>query len=423
MIENQVEIQNEDNCSFSLIHGDIEHRKSVVNEICHNKELNKDVGRRTASKKQQNRYNKLLKNCPFNRMVKDFVTGRYGEAGNHLQYKYKLDNVAMKNLIKYIYGFNFNHTLSPLYMNYHNKINTIKTKKIMSKHKSLHDDYYYLVTLTSPSLEANITDVDTLTDINRKGNEKINNLFKVIKKEFDVDGIIKKFEMTFNYVNGKAMYHPHYHLLISFPKECFRKYSIEKDGVITVKSLSTRIFEYWHDNYLMEYFHEVTENSCTNKSCDRTKCNGNYAKEYAKDKYCHEKCNVAYTLGDYRAAYDFRRAYDKNLAKEIAGYISKATLTDHLKTQEIFDFAYKFFHRKRVLTFLGSFKAVNKLLKLDDEEIEDDEAEYSHTITFYWYKGKYNLDIIKKLDVTGFREDRPSGLDNSTSTRKECFYS
>lgn len=322
----------------------------------------------------QRRYDKMLSNSKENRMVKDFCNGNYSSAGKNICYLYNSSNG--KN--KYLYGYNFNHTLSPFYMNWLTNQNLAKVLAIMKKYyEEYNQNNLFFVTLTMPNVSCDINKIDDINKMLKYANNVINNLNKKIAKKYKVVGFVKKFECTFKTRIGINEAHPHYHLLVSFDNDAAIR--IMKDSA-DQKSLSNEIFDYWFNNFILKYFKRDSEIDLEQfrKNC--------------------------------RAGYDFRKTKEEKLELELAGYIAKSTKKenhrqfDFLKNQEIFDFAYKLMHRKRLLTYVGCFKRINKEIKEEDVDItaanEADISDYTHKVSFsYNSKQKeYGIIHVKKIE-------------------------
>lgn len=334
-------------------------------------ELNSEIENKETLKKVQEKYNYFLENSIYNRQVSDFVNGNYKDVGNFISYKVS----TASNSVKYNYGYNFNHTLSPFYLNYQNKLNVKKIQEIMKRYKNGYQlsEKQFFVTLTMPSTIADVYTEDIDSVRIKKANQTISNLFKQLEKKFDCTGMIKKYECTFKYSKGKAMSHPHFHLVLTFKNKQQRWLK----STLSTQSINEYIFEYWYKNFVNKQFN-VTKN-------------------------------------DARASYDFK-SITGDIAAEIAGYISKGNKRDYLLSQEIFDYAYVHLYNKRLITFSGIFKKINKELKLDDiteiEELEKEEIEYDYNVSFYYNFKERMFKVYKVTDI------RSTGLDNSTSSSK-----
>lgn len=312
--------------------------------------------------RRQRAYNEYLINCIHNREVGDYVNGHFLSAGKDYALKFNANDKKIEP--KYLFGYNFNHTGSPCYLAYQNKINTLKVQRIIKEYKLFYEnDCYYFVTLTMPSIE--IIDNKSIAEqsnyarkIKEYSNNVINNLIKKIMKEYNVRGVVKKFECTYAEKNNKTTAHPHYHLLIAVDNK-YKNLMVKDFG--KKLSMKTTIFEYWYQSFIVKKFPGTLRR-------------------------------------DALAAFDIRKANNKKLAAEIAGYISKGPKEDYLSSQLIFDHYYLFFYNTRLITFVGEFKEINTKLRLDDlddrdeEDIndlivrleEEDTAKYTH-IVFYNY--------------------------------------
>lgn len=350
-----------------------------MKELIYN--LNSELDYKTNLKEAQNRYSYFLENSKYNREVKDFKNGNYKEVGNQIHF---LLNETL-SAIKYSYGYNFNHTGSPFYINYNNKLNVLKLEKIMKRYMSsgAHYDKQFFVTLTTPNLSANIFDLEDNNKLIKKANQTITNLNKQLQNKYSCTGMIKKYECTYKYIRGEAQSNPHFHLLISFEKLNSTRWM---KSTSDRKSVADFIFEYWYKNFVSKYFPNVSAN-------------------------------------DARAAYDVQEINQEKICEEMVGYVSKGSNRDYLKSQDIFDYFYSHMHNKRVLTYLGVFKKINKQLKLeiveDIEELEEKDIEWHYSASFYYHfkEQKYKVSSVRNIIPL---EERPkkSGLDNSTSSGK-----
>lgn len=330
----------------------------LILEFSKNSSLIDDLDQKSKIYEQQQLYNEMLESSFYNREHSQFRNGDYKEAGKSFSY---FVNEFDKEKKKFRYGYLFNHTLSPFWINYQNKCNQMKVKKIIDYYmQDTSDDlYFYFVTLTMPNIKIKTDNIDEQvkenSELMRNANNIVNNLNKKIKKLYNVEGFIKKFECTYK-TDGKTNYaHPHYHLLIGLRNNGEKR--IMKDSN-EEQALSTVIFNYWFTSFLKKEFPEIEYN-------------------------------------DALAAYDIRPVDKRNIAAEVAGYVSKGVKADYLLNQNIFDHAYQFFFNKRLITYVGRFKEINQLLNLDEvDELEENEAidkleenndEYTHLITFRHY--------------------------------------
>lgn len=414
--------------------------------------VNEDIKRKNNLMEKQQKYNYYLKESAYNRKVKDYRTGEYKEAGRKIMYLLNSSTGEKKNLM----GYNFNHTICPAYLNYNNKLNIEKVKKIIEVYQ---DEYIkkgdsYFPTLTMPNLLADHTNIDAANKIVKKANQVITNMYKQLEKRFGVTGQIKKYEVTYSYSNNQVMMHPHFHLLMHF-KDVYNVKIMKGEA-----SAREFIFNYWYKHFLKKYLSEEIEASAQ-KSLDLN-LSTNGAKGISIDKLSQKtqeelelyiSINQRYVLNKLSnasyeeivrkvcyGAFDMQRAKYANLKHEIAGYIG-ASSYDYLVSQDTFDFAYQHMHNKRILTYQGIFKEINKKLKLDQieelEELEEDTTEYDTVVSFLYsrkhksyYISRVNMDlgnyderlIIEFTDLkkeTDLNERmRSSGLDKSTSSSK-----
>lgn len=413
-----------------------------------------DIKRKNVLMDKQKKYNHFLEKSFYNRKVKDFRTGEYKEAGRKIMYFLNSSTGVKKNIM----GYNFNHTICPCYLNYNNKLNIEKVKNIIEVYQ---DEYasnkseVLFTTCTMPNLVATPDNVEYINDTIRSANQILTNLFKQLKIKFGMTGQIKKYETTYSYSNGKPMIHPHFHLLMHF--ENTNNVKLLKGD----ESARKFIFEYWYNHFLCKYLSkeisisaqkslELNFSSNGEKGINISKLsiitqaeldmqlahNGEYSlillSDYAKKEVTKKVC-----LG----AFDIKRAKYANLKHEIAGYIG-ASAFDYLVSQEVFDFAYQHMYNKRVLTYQGIFKEINKLLKLDEiedlEELKEDTTEYDLVVSSYYSKrhASYYINKISvrkddsdEFDVIEFNQKkkntdlnermRSSGLDKSTSSGKK----
>jgi hypothetical protein len=363
--------------------------------------LKTDLDNRCSNKLQQERYNYLLEKSFYNREVSDFKNGNYQAAGQDISYFLNVNTGD----IKYLYGYNFNHTGSPFYTNRTAKINHIKLDSILEYYQNENqDDRYYLITLTMPNLviaEHRDMEVQAKEDseIIKYANNVINNMNKKIVKNYNVKGIIKKFECTYKTVNGQAEAHPHYHLLISISDNTAKNKTIMKGD----NSLRNMIFEYWCTNFLMKKFR-------------------------------------GYSKQEYLSSFDMRKAKADSVGQELAGYLSKSSKIGYLENQTVFDHYYCFMFRKRCLTFIGDFKTINQYLNLDElDELDDDElnekisdhdgkdeSKYTHKIHFKYFNGAtyqgYQYTFISEVDTVDFTEKQTEKTINTNALESAKKY-
>lgn len=340
--------------------------------------LSKEKDFRNNLMEAQNRYTLYLEKSKYNRKVSDFRNGNYKSVGKYINYT--LNTLTSK--VKYNYGYNFNHTLCPFYMNYQNKLNVLKIKNITSEYQRSYkfNEKTFFVTLTFPNLIADVNIEEDNSLLVKKANQTITNLYKQLKKKFAATGMIKKYEVTYKYEKNVAKANSHFHLVVSFKN---RKNTRWKKSTTSNISVNEFIFDYWYKNFVSKMFDNMIKN-------------------------------------ESRAAYDFQEVNYDNLANEVAGYISKGSKRDYLISQEIFDYAYVHMHNKRIITYLGIYKDINKELKLDMvdeieelESNEDDNKEYDYSVHFYYHFKEQQYKIYKVV-----KKWPTAGLDNSTSSGK-----
>ncbi len=99
-------------------------------------------------------------------------------------------------------GYNFNHTLSPCYINYNNKLNLLKLSEIFdSFFEKYHiDEKFFFVTLTMPSLKSDIELLEENNKLIKKANQVITSLYKQLEKKYGTNELIKKYEVTYSTV-------------------------------------------------------------------------------------------------------------------------------------------------------------------------------------------------------------------------------
>ncbi|MDL2211953.1 protein rep [Erysipelotrichaceae bacterium OttesenSCG-928-M19] len=347
-------------------------QESIAVKASKSKELINDLDKRTNLFEQQQKYNELLENSYYNRHHSQFLSGEYKDAGKTFSYYIDINNLDIK---KFRYGYNFNHTLCPFWLNYQNRCNIGKLKSILNYYLDSEDkdDYFYFVTLTMPSLKILDLEIDTQvqdhTELIRFANNVINNLNKKLSAIYNVKGFIKKFECTYAEKKDGNYAHPHYHLLIGLDKNAGKR--IMKDTHYE-QALRTTIINYWYTSFLIKKFPGTKYNNAL-------------------------------------AAFDMREVDKSKIALEVAGYVSKGTKADYLLNQEIFDHAYQFFFNKRLITFVGKFKEINKLLNLDEldelnenealDKVEMDNYEFTHVLHFNHYgKDGYRVFRISELE-------------------------
>lgn len=415
--------------------------------------VNEDIKRKNNLMDKQQKYNYFLKESSYNRRVKDFKTGEYKEAGRKIMYLLNSSTGEKKNLM----GYNFNHTICPSYLNYNNKLNIEKVKKIIEMYQTeyIKKGEAFFVTYTMPNLVADYTNIEAANKVVKKANQVVTNMYKQVEKKFGVTGQIKKYEVTYSYSNGQLMMHPHFHLLMHF--EDVYNVTVLKGK----ESAREFIFEYWYKHFLKKYLSNEIEVSAQKsldlnlsskaaKGINIDKLTDKTQKELKEQvdsisKYVLKKLSDAAQEEIIRkvcyGAFDMQRAKYSNLKHEIAGYIG-ANSYDYLMSQETFDFAYQHMHNKRILTYQGIFKEINKKLKLDKieelEELEDDAVEYDTVVSFLYsrkHKSYYisrvnmnlgNFDERLIMEFTDLKETgkdlnermRSSGLDKSTSSSK-----
>lgn len=339
-------------------------------------ELTEDLNKRDNLWEQQQLYNTLLEHSYYNREHAQFLSGEYKSAGKDFSYYIDMNDINDKKKKRFIYGYNFNHTLSPFWLNYQNRCNIGKIKDILNYYLNSidKDDYFYFVTLTMPSLKLADYEIDKQVEEHSKlmkfANNTINNLNKKLIKLYNVKGFIKKFECTYTVKEDGNYVHPHYHLLIGFNNAAGNR--IMQDTTYE-QALRTTIINYWFTSFLIKKFLGIKYN-------------------------------------DALAAFDMREVDKSKVALEVAGYVSKGTKTDYLLNQNIFDHAYQFFFNKRLITFVGKFKEINQLLNLDAlDELEENEALdklekddhiYTHVICFGRYHDEgYRIRRISELEI------------------------
>lgn len=344
-------------------------------------ELNNELNYKSNLKEAQEVYNYYLDNSKYNRRVSDYRNGEYLNVGNNIRFLLN----SKENIIKYNFGYNFNHTGSPFYLNYNNKLNVLKLQKIMKRYMysgSVYEKQFF-ITLTMPNLSANVFDVDDNNKLVKTANQTITNLYKQLQNKFESTGMIKKYECTYKYMRGEAKSNPHFHLLISFKD---LKSTRWMKSTHDRKSVADFIFEYWFNNFVVKHFPEITKD-------------------------------------DARAAYDMQEVNQDKICEEMVGYVSKGTNRDYLKSQEIFDYFYNHMHNKRVLTYLGIFKKINKDLKLEEiddiDELDDTDVVYDMAASFYYHRKdkKYKISYVRNILPLNSQSEF-SGLDNSTSSSK-----
>lgn len=353
--------------------------------------IKNDIIHKDNIKKNQIRYNDLLTNCKYNRKTADFRAGISVTAGDRLVYSLNTSN----GNIKYNWGYNFNHTLSPFYINYHNKVNLVKITKIIDLflEEFRTDEDFYFITLTMPNLPANVEFEEKNKALIKKANQTITDIYKRLEKEYAVTGMVKKYETTYKYRKGKSEANHHFHVIVAIDKNVR---AMKGDG--SKPSMREFVLRYWFKNFLVKNFE---------------------AYQTADEVEEERMYNVA------KGSFDIQKADATTINKELAGYISKNNKYDYLLSQEIFDYAYVHMHQKRILTYSGLFKKANQQLKLDDindlEELENDESEYDTVLTFYYSNksAKYTFSNILIRDLRRKEEEPTAGLDNSTSSRKK----
>ena len=368
--------------------------ETIINKIIDKKKytpISKDLEHKKVLFNSQNRYNELLKESIYNREIKDYCNGNYAQAGLQLSYLYNEDTGENK----YLFGYNFNHTLSPFYQNRETKRNLAKVTKIMKLYQEKYnaENYLYFITLTMPNIECDCQRIDEYNEMLVYANNVINNLNKKIAKIYKVNGFIKKFECTFKIRKGENEAHPHYHLLVAFTKDDGIR--IKKDSE-SQKSLSNEIFDYWLNNFILKYFNpEDYVDKISNDVKDM---------KLSKDDEIKEQFRR-----NCRAAYDFRKCDEEKIELELAGYIAKTTKNhsnqiDYLKNQEIFDYAYLMFYRKRILTYVGCFKKINKEVKESDlliDTVSEEERElYTHKIIFGYNRSNKDYEITHVKEIS-----------------------
>ncbi len=336
-------------------------------------QLKKDLVQKVNIKKNQGLYNYYLKNSAYNREVKDFRDGTYLTAGDKLVYKVSSTTLVAKCLM----GYNFNHTLSPCYINYNNKLNLLKLSKIFGSFFDKYhiDEKFFFVTLTMPNLKADVELIEDNNNLIKRANQVITNLYKQLEKKYGSSGLIKKYEVTYKYNKGAAYSHPHFHLIITLPPNVRHMKSTELE--ISAREF---IINYWYKNFLSKHFEIKFE--------------------------------------DALGAFDMQEANYSKIKEELTGYMSRNNKYDYLNSQEVFDYAYCHMHNKRVLTYSGVFKKINQELKLEEIEeielLEEDKEVYDIKVGFVYVSKMRQYCLI----YTKLNEEVEPGLDISTSSSK-----